>query len=142
MARRDQVEIWARITIDRPVPGVLHSLQAKDGQPVDAKASASGEALSFDFPLRIGPGPKFYGDQVRSEGPTRRFVYVRIGQSAGQSDSPWSRRMKVDIHDTPEALLGQATAGDGLLEFRFAGTARDGTPACATVGPVAKAIVG
>lgn len=141
MARRDQVEIGARITIERPVPGVLHSLQSKEGHPLDPKASKNGEPLSFDFPLRIGPGPKFYGDQVRPEGPQRRFVYIRIGQSAGQHGSPWSRRMKIDIHDTDQALLDQAMAGDGTLEFRVGGTAKDGTPACATLRPVMKAIV-
>jgi uncharacterized protein DUF5990 len=139
VARRDQ--IGARITIEHPVPGVLHSLQAKDGHPLDARASNAGEPLSFDFPLRIGPGPKFFGDQVRPEGPERRFVYIRIGQSAGQPDSPWSRRMKIDIHDTPQALLDRAATGKDRLEFRVDGTAKDGSPACATIHPVNKAIV-
>jgi hypothetical protein len=141
VAGRGQIEIGARITIDNPVRGVLHSLQAKDGYPLDAKTSKSGEPLSFDLPLRIGPGPRFFGEQVRPEGPERRFIYVRIGQSAGQPDSPWSRRMKVDIHDTPQSLLDRAIAGEGRLEFRIDGTGKDGTPACATVRPVTKAIV-
>jgi hypothetical protein len=141
MARRDQVEIRARILITRPVPGVAHSLQSKDGHPLDAKTSKGGAPLSFDFPLRIGPGPKFFGDQVRSEGPERRFVYVRIGQAAGQHASPWSRRMKIDIHDTEQALLDRAIAGEGVLELAVDGTAKDGTPACATVRPVEKRIV-
>jgi hypothetical protein len=136
MARRDQVEIAARIVIDRPVAGVAHSLQTKDGHPLDAKTSKGGEPLAFDFPLRVGPGPKFFGDHVRPEGPIRRFVYVRIGQSAGQLGSPWSRRMKIDIHDTEQALLDRAVAGQGILEFAVDGTAKDGTPACATVRPV------
>lgn len=141
MARRVQVEIGARITIENPVPGVLHSLQAKDGHPFDIKESKGGEPLTFDFPLRFSPGPKFFGDQVRPEGPERRFVYIRIGQSAGQLTSPWSRRMKIDIHDTPQSLLDRAAAGEGRLEFRVDGTAKDGTPACATVRPVTKSIV-
>jgi hypothetical protein len=140
MPRRDQVEIPARIVIDHPVAGVAHSLQSKDGHPLDPKLSKSGERLTFDFPLRVGPGPKFFGDQVRPEGPERRFVYVRIGQSAGQHGSPWSRRMKIDIHDTDQALLDRATAGEGVLEFAVNGTAKDGTPACATVRPVGKRI--
>ncbi len=140
MARRDQVEIAARIVIELPVPGVRHSLQAKDGHPLDPKTSKAGEPLSFDFPLRIGPGPKFYGDQVRPEGPQRRFVYIRVGLAAGQSGSPWSRRMKIDIHDTDPALLDRAIAGEGVLEFGIGGTAKDGTPACATIRPVAQQI--
>jgi hypothetical protein len=140
MARRDRVEVAARILVEQPVPNVVHSLQAKDGHPLDPKASTAGEPLSFDFPLRVGPGPKFFGDQVRSEGPERRFVYIRVGQSAGQFGSPWSRRMKIDIHDTDQALLDRAIAGEGILEFAVNGTAKDGTPACATVRPVIRRI--
>lgn len=138
MVKRDQVEIRARIIIVDPVPGVLHSLQAKDGAPLDAKASPRGETLSFDFPLRIGPGPKFFGDQVRAEGPERRFVYVRVGQAAGQPQSHWSRRMKIDLHDTDPALLDQVIRDGSILELSVAGTAKDGSPACATIKPVAK----
>lgn len=136
MARADQTEIKMRIVIETPVPGVLHSLQ-EDDAPLDAKRSNAGEPLAFDFPLRIAPksdngGPKFYGKQVRSEGPVRRFVYVRIGTSAGDRASPWTRRMKIDIHDIDQALLDRATAG-GVLEGTINGTAKDGSPACATI---------
>ena len=136
MAKADQVEVTARIVVVNPVPGVLHSLQSKDNRPLDPKRSADGTPLAFDFPLRIGPGPKFFGDQVRPEGKVRRFVYIRIGQSAGEHGSPWSRRMKIDIHDTDPATLDRALAGDGVLEYRIDGTAADGTPACATIRPV------
>jgi hypothetical protein len=140
MAKRDQVEIRARITIEHPVPGVLHSLQSKERVPLDPKRSEAGEPLSFDFPLRIGPGPKYFGDQVQREGPERRFVYIRVGQAAGDHGSPWSRRMKIDIHDTDPALLDEATKG-GILVLTVDGTAKDGSPVCATVRPVAKKVV-
>ena len=83
MKRAEQTEIRARIVIERPVPGVLHSLQ-EDDAPLDPKRSQAGEPLAFDFPLRIAPpkdgaGPKFYGKQVRPEGPGRRFVFIRVG---------------------------------------------------------------
>ena len=140
MAKRDQVEIRARITIEHPVPGVLHSQQSKERAPLDPKRSEAGEPLSFDFPLRIGPGPKYFGDQVQREGPERRFVYIRVGQAAGDHASPWSRRMKIDIHDTDPALLDEATKG-GILVLTVDGTAKDGSPVCATVRPVAKKVV-
>jgi len=127
-----QTEIRMRIVIEQPVPGVLHSLQAGDDRPLDPKLSKTGEPLAFDFPVRIAPGPKFFGDQVRREGPERRFVYIRIGQSAGQHGSEWSRRMKIDIHDLGHELLDAAIAG-GTLELTVNGTGKDGTPACATV---------
>ena len=139
MAARDQVEIRARIVIEHPVPGVWHSLQSKDGHPLDAQSSSDGNALSFDFPLRVAPGPKYFGDQVRREGPERRFIYIRVGQLAGQHGSPWQRRMKIDIADTDPSLLDRAAAG-GVLELTVNGTGADGTPACATIRPVVKRV--
>ena len=138
MTRADQVEICARIVIEQPVPGVLHSLQEGDDAPLDPKRSGAGEALAFAFPLRVertADGAKFFGPQVRREGPVRRFVYVRIGTAAGDRASPWTRRMKIDIHDIDPALLDAAIAG-GVLEGAFNGTLADGSPACATIRPV------
>ena len=66
MPRADQVEVPFRIVIERPVPGVVHSLQ-DDDRPLDPKQTTSGEPLEFDFPVRIGPGPKYFGRQVRRE---------------------------------------------------------------------------
>ena len=139
MARADQTEIRARIVIERPVAHVLHSLQ-EDDAPLDPKQSRGGEPLVFEFPLRVVPkseqgGPRFFGKQVRREGPVRRFVYVRAGTAAGQRLSPWTRRMKIDIHDIDPALLDAAAKG-GVLEGTIDGTARDGNPACATIRPV------
>lgn len=140
MAKAEQIPVPFRIVIEQPVTGVLHSLQAKDDLPLDPKASQTGETLRFDFTVRVAPGPKFFGDQVRREGPERRFVYIRIGQAAGDPGSPWSRRMKIDIHDIAPALLEQA-AGGGVLEITVNGTGKDGTPACATVRPTGRRIV-
>ena len=141
MARADQTEIRMRIVIEQPVVGVLHSLQSGDTGVLDPKQSKAGEPLAFDFPIRIAPGPKFFGDQVRREGPVRRFVYIRIGQSAGDHASEWSRRMKIDIHDTPQDLLDRAMAGEGVVELTVHGTGRDGSPACATVKVVGRRVV-
>ncbi|NYT41128.1 hypothetical protein HZY97_10200 [Sphingomonas sp. R-74633] len=141
MAKADEILIPLRITIEQPVIGVRHSLQAKDDLPLDPKASHAGEALSFDFQVRVAPGPKFFGDQVRREGPERRFVYIRIGQAAGDAGSPWSRRMKIDIHDIDAALLDRAAQGGGIIETTINGTGKDGTPACATIRPTGRRLV-
>lgn len=133
--------IKMRIVIEQPVVGVLHSLQAKDETPLDPKSSHAGEALSFDFEVRVEPGPKFFGDQVRREGPVRRFVYIRIGQLAGDPSSPWSRRMKIDIHDIGDDVLERAAKSDGIIETTIMGTGKDGTPACATLRPVGRRVV-
>ncbi|WP_298394310.1 DUF5990 family protein [Sphingobium sp.] len=136
MAKADQIAIGLRIIIEQPVIGVRHSLQAKDDQPLDPKSSIDGEALSFDLPIRVAPGPKFFGDHVRREGPIRRFIYIRIGQLAGDPGSAWSRRMKIDIHDLDPTLLAQAIDTQGIIAITVNGTGKDGTPACATLSPI------
>ncbi|HVY88114.1 MAG TPA: DUF5990 family protein [Hyphomonadaceae bacterium] len=132
MPKADQTEIRLRIVIENPVPGVAHSLQDKKNHPVDAKSSKGGKPLSFEFPVRIADGPKFYGEQVRPEGPERRFVYIAIGTLAGDPASCWTRRMKIDIHDIRPVLLEKAKKGK-TLEIVINGTGKDGSPACATV---------
>jgi hypothetical protein len=138
MVRESQSEIPMRIVIEQPVGGVLHSLQAKDDHPLDPKCSKAGEALTFDFLVRVGPGAKFFGDQVRREGPERRFVYIRVGQAAGDPESPWTRRMKIDIHDIEPELLDAAVNDARRIEISIIGTGKDGTPACATVRPTGR----
>ena len=132
MAKQPQTEIAMRLVIEQPVAGVWHSLQDKKSKPLAAQVSQAGEALAFDFAIRIGPGPKFYGEQVRSEGPVRRFVYIAVGTQAGEHFSRWSRRMKIDVHDIAQVLLDGAMAGKRLVGT-VNGTGKDGTPACATV---------
>jgi hypothetical protein len=95
--------------------------------------SPNGEPIAFDFPVRVEAGPKFSGEQVRREGKARRFVYIRIGQLAGDTKSPWSRRMKVDIHDIAAEVLERAAKSGGVVEITVPGIGKDGTPACATV---------
>ncbi len=138
MTKSDQRPVTLRIIIERPVIGVLHSLQGKDDHPLDPKRSDTGEALTFDVPIRVAPGPKFFGDQVRREGAERRFVYIRIGQMAGDPASPWSRRMKIDIHDIDPELLDRAARDGGIIETTVIGTGADGTPACATLRPTGR----
>jgi hypothetical protein len=132
MARSPQTEIRLRFLVEDPVAGVVHSLQDKQNRPVAARRAEPGAPLTFDFPVRVAPGPRFLGAFVRSEGPARRFVYIAVGQPAGDHGSCWSRRMKIDIHDVPAPLLEAALQG-GTLEATIPGTAKDGTPSCATV---------
>lgn len=126
-------EITLRLTIEDPLPGVAYSLQNRKSEPVGA-VTAKGGPLSFDVPVRVAAGPRFLGEFVRSEGPSRRFVYVAIGAQAGDCASEWSRRAKIDIHTLPADLLARALAGE-VLEARLPGRAKDGGPACATVVP-------
>lgn len=125
--------ITLRLTIADPVPGVRYSLQ-KDDAPFEP-VTTSHAPLSFDVPIRLTDDNRLLGPFVRREGKERRFVYLRIGTSAGDHASEWSRRAKVDIHDIPPALLDQARAGR-TLEAALPGKGKDGAPACATVRPL------
>ncbi len=126
--------ITLRLRIQDPFPGVAYSLQNKKSEPV-GQVIAGGNPISFDVPVRVAPGPKFHGDFVRSEGPVRRFVYIAIGEQAGQRPSAWSRRAKIDIHLLSAELLERALAGE-VLAAQLPGKAKDGGPACATLHPV------
>ena len=131
MAKAAQTEIRMRFLLEEPVAGVAYSLQDKKSRPVNAAVSKDGSPLTFEFPIRVADGQKLSGEYVRREGPERRFVYIAVGRQAGQH-SPWSRRMKIDVHTLPEGMLDEAAKGT-VLEGVVGGTAKDGTPACATV---------
>jgi hypothetical protein len=57
------------------------------------------------------------------------FVYLDIGTCAGQTESCWSRRLKVPLAGITMKMI----AAGGGVEARVPGTGRDGGPSCATV---------
>ena len=126
--------ITLRLRIDDPFPGVAYSLQNKKNEPV-GQVVAGNEPVTFDVPVQVAPGPAFHGDFVRREGAVRRFVYIAIGEQAGQRPSAWNRRAKIDIHLLSAGLLEKASAG-AILEAQIPGKAKDGGPACATLRPI------
>lgn len=126
--------ITLRLTLQAPVAGVVYSLQCKRSLPV-GQVTADGDAISFDILVRVAPGPRFLGEFVRSEGPSRRFVYIASGEQAGQRPCVWSRRAKIDIHVLPAELLDKALAG-AVLEALLPGADKDGGPCCGTVPPI------
>lgn len=123
--------VTLRLIIDDPVPGVRYSLQ-KDDMPFEPRTAGDGP-IAFDAPVILHPDGRMTGPFVRREGPKRRFIYIRIGTSAGDHAAAWSRRAKIDIHDIPPALL----IPDAVLEVHLPGRGKDGSPACATVRPTA-----
>lgn len=122
--------VTLRLIIDDPVPGVRYSLQ-KDDMPFEPRTAGEGP-LAFELPITLQPDGRMTGPFVRREGPVRRFVYIRIGISAGDHAAAWSRRAKIDIHDIPGAL----PVPNARLEVHLPGRGKDGSPACATVRPV------
>lgn len=135
MAPVTRDNVLLRLSVIDPPKGVAHSLQDQDSAPVDVRMS-TGKTLRFDITLRLEAGKagyRFLGDFVRTEGKTRRFVYVAIGTQAGQFATEWSRRAKVDLPDPTPAMIKAADAGKLVLEGAYAGTDAKGEPSCATV---------
>jgi hypothetical protein len=98
---------------------------------------SAGEDLSFDFTIRVASGesepPRFLGPYTHGP-PSGRFVYLCVGTLAGQTDSCWTRRGKVPLSGITRELIAQVRHTPNLsLEGRVWGTAKDGSPVCASV---------
>jgi hypothetical protein len=125
------VEQLLRIVVVAPPPGVTFALQRGKGDLVLPSRSTPNQ-LIFDLTVRVRADvqPNFLGPFA--QGPRgARFVYINSGTSAGQANTPWSRRAKVPLAGITWPLIRRAKGQ--LLEARIAGTGSDGGPACATV---------
>jgi hypothetical protein len=82
-----------------------------------------------------GDMPNFLGPHV--QGPTgERFIYIDIGTLAGQTETCWSRRLKIPLRGITWDMIERVSAdAESLLETRVPGTGGDGGPSCATVKP-------
>jgi len=90
--------------------------------------NAKGEILKDNL-------PKFSGSYV--QGPSdNKFVYIDIGRYAGQTDSIWSRRLKIPLTWITWKDIDSCTRNsNSIMETHIQGTGRDGGPNCATVKP-------
>jgi hypothetical protein len=136
--RAEKSVLPLRIVVDQPVPGVAIALQRGSGHKFDlvGPVGGSAEALVFEFDVAVDGEtaegrPRLLGPFVQGP-PSARFVYLNIGASAGQIGSPWQRRAKVPLRAIDWQSI-EARAPDERLTGHIAGTARDGSPACATV---------
>jgi Family of unknown function (DUF5990) len=128
-------ELKLRIIVESPPPGVDYALQKGSGSAyeTDQRQRSAGKDLAFEFtpairdgvtdPMAALAGPFVQGPRGG------RFVYLDIGACAGQTDSSWSRRLKVPLAGITMKMI---TAG-GWVEACVPGTGRDGGPSCATV---------
>lgn len=133
-------ELSLRIILEAPPPGVDFGLQQGHGNDYETvqKQRSKTADLTFTFTVRAkqnsGGSPNFLGPFT--QGPAHgRFVYLDIGTCAGQTDTPWSRRLKIPLSGISWKLVEEAAAAGRVLETRVPGTGRDGGPNCATVKP-------
>jgi Family of unknown function (DUF5990) len=132
-------ELTLRIVLEEPPAGVDFAVQKGRGSVYETVQTqrAKGGDLQFEFTVGAeGPSnataPDFRGPVV--QGPRgQRFVYIDIGTYAGQTDTPWSRRLKIPLTGITWDLIDRASANG--LETRVLGTGRDGGPTCGTVKP-------
>ncbi len=127
-----------RIVVDQPVPCVALALLCGTSGKATLVGPVHGstDALVFEFEVTLDGGiadggPRLLGPFVQGP-PAARFVYLAIGASAGQIGSPWQRRAKVPLGAVDWQKI-EALAPGERLTAHFNGTARDGSPACATV---------
>jgi hypothetical protein len=126
------------IILESPPPGVDFGLQKGSGDPyetVQTQRSSTGD-LRFEFSVRVREGkdgqPNFLGPFT--QGPAQqRFVYIDIGTCAGQTNTVWSRRLKIPLYGITWDLIKKGKT----LETHVPGTGKDGGPTCATVKPFA-----
>ena len=135
-------ELPLRIVLQRPPAGVAFALQRGETQAghevsLECVQTADGRGdLACECTVRVRPQPdgtlRFRGPFAH--GPTAgRFVYITVGQRAGQPHSPWDRRAKIPLAGITRELLAMVgTTKDARLEATIAGTLPDGSPTCAT----------
>src|SRR6478752_379021 len=95
-------EIKLQVILTKPTPGVVFGLQKGSGnnyETVQKQISTSND-LTFTFTVKVkgersrDKFPKLSGSFVQGAA-DNKFVYIGIGTYAGQSDSAWSRRLKI-----------------------------------------------
>jgi hypothetical protein len=131
-------ELTLRIVLEKPPAGVDFGLQKGRGSSYETiqKQRSTAEDLRFEFTIRVQKHkdgtPNFLGPFA--QGPPRdRFVYLDIGTYAGQTNTPWSRRLKIPLRSITWKVVEQALNSSKPLEARVPGKGSDGSPSCGSV---------
>ena len=137
-------ELTFHIVIIKPPPNVDYGLQKGSGrnyETVQKQKSKSREDLSFKCVVKIKGErskdhlPKLSGPFVQGRA-LDRFIYIGIGTFAGESDSKWSRRLKIPMTGISWDVVDRIVSEEKLmLESHVPGTGKDGSPNCGTVKP-------
>ena len=138
-----ETEVTLQIVLVKPTTGVDFGLQKGSGNNYETIQKQRSEAhdLIFKFSVKVKGErekdllPKFSGHFVQGP-PNGKFIYIDIGTCAGQTNTGWSRRLKVPLSGINWKEIDQLIATpDLILETIVPGTGRDGGPNCATVKP-------
>jgi hypothetical protein len=138
-----ETEITLQIILIQPTPNVVFGLQKGAGTHYETvqKQIPTSNDLNFTFTIVVkgerskDKFPKLSGSFVQGAA-DNKFVYIDIGTYAGQSDTMWSRRLKIPLSGITWEDI-DSLSGTSVLQTRVPGTGRDGGPNCATVKPFA-----
>ena len=136
-------EITLQIILIKPTPNVVFGLQKGAGSNYETvqKQVTISDDLTFTFTVRVKGDrskdelPKLSGSFVQGSA-DNRFVYIDIGTYAGQSNTIWSRRLKIPLTGITWSDI-DSLSGNSMLQTSVPGTGSDGSPNCATVKPFA-----
>ena len=131
-------QVTLRVIVEGPPGDVDFGIQEGHGNDYKTvqKQRYTKQDLRFEFPIRVREAkngqPNFLGSFA--QGPAHsRFIYLDIGTYAGQTNTPWSRRLKIPLAGITWPMVEQASDASLVIEVRVPGTGRDGGPTCGTV---------
>lgn len=134
-------ELTLRLVLEKPPPGIDFGLQKGSGNKYETiqKQRSENKDLNFEFTVKIkdptAATPIFLGPLVQGSS-SARFIYIDIGSYAGQTNTVWSRRLKVPLIGITQNMINKVLTNETLLlETKVPGTGKDGGPNCATVKP-------
>jgi hypothetical protein len=133
--------ITLHIIIESPPPGVGFGLQKGRGSNYETVQKQTSGAKDLHFKCKVSikemkdGSVNLLGPFVQGP-PSERFIYIDIGTCAGQTNTPWSRRLKIPLSGIAKDMI-QELAKDPqmVVQCRVPGTGKDGGPSCATVKP-------
>jgi hypothetical protein len=131
-------QVTLRVIVESPPGGVDIGVQEGHGNDYKTVQTQrfTKQDLRFEFPIRVKEGkngePNFLGSFA--QGPANnRFIYLDIGTFAGQTNTPWSRRLKIPLTGITWPMIERTSDASVVIETRVPGTGRDGGPTCGTV---------
>jgi uncharacterized protein DUF5990 len=132
-AKEPPTEVALRIVLRQPPAEVDFALQKGRGSAYETvqRQRSKGKDLEFDFTVRVKRGKDVLADFAGPfvQGPSgERFVYLDIGTYAGQTNTPWSRRLKIPL----SGITWDLVRAGGVLLALVPGTGTDGGPSCAS----------